>query len=91
MSAKDNSPRLGISMGSALAMILSYDRNHSILYASCTVFAPDFTDCTGANSRDGGRESAAVTPTMKSKSRAYPCRLRSRAISRRSKCLSLRS
>lgn len=24
---------VGISMGSALAMILSYDRNHSILYA----------------------------------------------------------
>lgn len=33
MSARDNSASVGISMGSALAMILSYDRNHSILYA----------------------------------------------------------
>jgi hypothetical protein len=33
MSARDNSASVGISMGSALAMILSYDRNHSIPYA----------------------------------------------------------
>ena len=33
MSARDNSASVGISMGSALAMILSYDRNHSIFYA----------------------------------------------------------
>lgn len=33
MSARDNSASVGISMGSALAMILSYDRNHSILWA----------------------------------------------------------
>jgi hypothetical protein len=33
VSARDNSASVGISMGSALAMILSYDRNHSIFYA----------------------------------------------------------
>ena len=42
MSARDNSASVGISMGSALAMILSYDRNHSIFYAMvhglCTWF-----------------------------------------------------
>jgi hypothetical protein len=67
MSARDNSASVGISMGSALAMILSYDRNHSILYAVVHGLCTGFTfsiGYSGDNTKRRPGNPAAAAPAV---------------------------